>query len=115
MKITILHLKDKLDFESESPKIRDVFDYEWRPTIAKAKQFLRPEAESDPNTNAYFEVAYSGEFNDLEEAFAKTQNLDTPWTKNLGVAPRRSTSVGDVFLTENEAWIVDRFSFTQIY
>lgn len=56
---------------------------------------------------------YAGfvEASSLEEAFAKSQNLDEPWNP---VFPCRSTSVGDVIQDDNGLHMVCNIGFKQL-
>ena len=60
----------------------------------------------------YDEVA-TIEVEDLDDAFAKTQNVDHVWN---AVKPCRSASVGDVFVNADtgEAFAIDRMGFKKI-
>lgn len=55
---------------------------------------------------------------DLDEAYRLTNNIDQSWTLNEGVssvAPElRSTSVGDVLLSNGEYLMVDTFGFKKL-
>lgn len=47
----------------------------------------------------------------IEEAYAKTQNLDRHWNYNK---PCRSTSVGDVIQVDDQNFLVTNVGFKQI-
>jgi hypothetical protein len=54
----------------------------------------------------------------LSYAFDATNNIDYEWSENEGVTctgiSKRSTSVGDVILTEEGSYFVDKFGFTRL-
>lgn len=54
----------------------------------------------------------------LDSAYELTNNIDTSWDQNFGVTPvkigNRSTSVGDLFLCNDDLYLVDRMGFIQL-
>lgn len=58
-----------------------------------------------------YELAGEVEAADLEDAFAKTQNIDAPWNKEK---PCRSVSVGDVLVVDNIVHAVGSFGFDDL-
>lgn len=66
---------------------------------------------------SYQKVAHI-EAESLEEAYLKTQHLETVWWHNKGVTAiqmSRSTSVGDVLRNEKgDLWVVAAFGFVKI-
>ena len=57
-------------------------------------------------------------FDALEGAFFLTNHMDQPWSQNEGVEAvklnARSTSVGDVIVVDDAAYVVDRVGFKLI-
>ena len=55
---------------------------------------------------------------DLDDAFAQTQNINWPWPQNEAVKTRlqqcRSTSIGDVLEKDGSHYVVDIVGFTKI-
>jgi len=53
-----------------------------------------------------------------EEAFLLTYNINDPWTRNFGVSPIgsdfRSTTCGDLLLTESSAYVVAGQDFREV-
>jgi hypothetical protein len=55
----------------------------------------------------------------LEEAFRLTQHIEEDWTRGSQVLWRwigrtRSSSIGDVFVLEDQAWIILSFGFEML-
>ena len=65
-----------------------------------------------------YEFAGAVDTDDLESAWLETQHCDFPWTKNGSVipfgAPRRSSSVGDLFLRGGRVYYVAPVGFEEI-
>ena len=68
---------------------------------------------------SYQKVA-SVEASSLDDAYAKTQNIDSAWVNNDGVTTFlgqcRSTSVGDIIYNtdEKQGYMVDNFGFKKV-
>jgi hypothetical protein len=66
----------------------------------------------------HYEMVAEVESDDLDEVFEKTNSIDAPWVFNQGVAPvrdrLRSTSVGDVMVLGEVAYVVAGMGFERI-
>jgi len=68
---------------------------------------------------SYKKVAFL-EASSLDEAYAKTQNIDSGWVKNHNVTTEltqcRSTSVGDIIynIEENQGYMVKDIGFEKV-
>lgn len=73
--------------------------------------------ESLINQGMYQKVALV-ETKDLDKAFELTNHIDQDWTENKGVTPlklmNRSSSVGDIFVLDNEAYIIKSLGFEKL-
>lgn len=82
-------------------------------------KFLKYFLEGDLEAGTFQPVA-EVKTNDLNEAFHLTNHIDAPWhtnkdiTINKDVVSPRSTSVGDLLVRDNEAFIVEFFGFKPI-
>ena len=66
-----------------------------------------------------FELVAEVEGDDLERAFGATNHVDCDWANNPDVKvmtenPRRSTSVGDLVVSDGETFVVDKFGFSRL-
>lgn len=56
--------------------------------------------------------------NHLDSAYELTNHIDTSWDQNFGVTPvklgNRSTSIGDLMITDSDLYVVDRMGFTKL-
>ena len=112
MKITIKHLETA---DRDNPLARDV-RFDGSRGNAAAIAALR-------KAGAFRTVAILDADN-LDEAFARTNSIDRPWTENEAAALAdavkaaggcRSTSVGDILETETAAFMVDPVGFTKLH
>lgn len=63
-----------------------------------------------------YQLVAAVEAESLEEVYRLTNHLDRDWRENalvksLATTPPRSTSVGDVIVQGNLAWLVDHIGF----
>ncbi len=67
----------------------------------------------------YYHLVALVEAGSLEEVYALTNHIDRDWRENalvksMATRPPRSTSVGDVIVQGDKAWLVDRTGFRRI-
>ncbi len=67
----------------------------------------------------FYQLVALVEADSLEEVFRLTNHIDHDWRENALVKtmspnPTRSTSVGDVIVQDDKAWLVDRTGFRRI-
>lgn len=117
--IEIYHINDK-NFVDENTISWDLVD----------KRYLDAKMSHDENKkiNVVTELFNEGNYvlvakvdtKNLEEAFSKTNNIDTNWQENKGVESLfdkgRSSSVGDVFKDENGKYhLVANMGFVELH
>ena len=89
--------------------------------MSKAKVYhkINPDfmPEHNPKRDDYKLVA-EVDANDLDKVYARTQNIDSSWTKNSIVSTNlpqcRSTSVGDMIEVNGQLHMVDMIGFKNV-
>lgn len=106
--ITVYHV----DFDI-AEKLDPTLELYYRLTFRPSTQEVNEGIEK----GCYKKVAEVNTTN-LDSAYELTNNIDTSWDQNFGVTPvkigNRSTSVGDLLLSDSELYVVDRMGFTKL-
>jgi hypothetical protein len=70
-------------------------------------------------TNGWYKFVAKVDGDDLENAYALTQNIEDSWTKNAGVSTIldrcRSSMVGDILVKDGDMFWVARIGFEPLY
>jgi hypothetical protein len=80
---------------------------------------FQPEPALWQKRDEYYQLVALVEAGSLEEVYRLTNHIDRDWRENalvktMAVTPTRSTSVGDVIVQDDKAWLVDVVGFRRI-
>lgn len=80
---------------------------------------FQPEPVLWKERNKFYQLVALVEADSLDEVYALTNHIDHDWRENalvktMSPTPTRSTSVGDVIVQDEKAWMVDRAGFRRI-
>ena len=108
--------------ENTEEKMIEVYHFDMRHAVSEGKTlyFLSPslsEVKDLAEKGLYQKVA-DVFTDDLEFAFEKTNHINNSWQENKEVhalaGKHRSTSVGDLFIKENEVFLVSSIGFEKM-
>ena len=96
------------------------FDMKKAHEISGGLLFIRPKVEDIQKflNDGMYQKVVNVKTDDLEEAFKLTNHIDNSWLENTNVETivnkARSTSVGDLFVKNNEVFLVSSMGFEKM-
>lgn len=108
--------------EHTEEKVIEVYHFDMRHAVNEGKTlyFLSPSIQEvkDLAQKGLYEKVADVFSDDLDVAFEKTNHIDKSWQENKEVYSlknkARSTSVGDLFIRENEVFLVSAVGFEKM-